>query len=410
MTVRDQTRTSRALAGIATSPLFGMLAKAGRLKAAGRPVISLTAGEPDFDTPAHIVAAAKAAMDAGQTRYTPVAGTPSLKAAIATKLQRDNGLTYAPQEIIATTGAKQALFNFCLATLDPGDEVIFAAPYWPSYVDMVRLAGGREVIVPTSADENFRFHPEALQAALTPRTKAVFFNSPGNPSGALYSADDWQALARVLQRHPRVLLVSDEIYEHIRFDDGPHVGLLNAVPGLRDRTVLINGVSKSYAMTGWRIGFAAGPRDLIDAMEAVQSHSTSNPCSVAQAAAGEALSGDQSSVRRMAEVFRGRHARLVNALQGVPGLGCRPAGGAFYLMLDARGLIEAHRRGRDDPSFGDVALTDWLLERHDLALAAGSWFGAPGFLRCSFAASDAALDEAVRRLMKASHEVHASGP
>ena len=406
MSVQHQTRTSQALAQIAMSPLFGMLAKAGRLKAAGRPVISLTAGEPDFDTPAHIVAAAKAAMDAGQTRYTAVGGTPALKAAIAAKLKRDNGLTYAPQEIIATTGAKQALFNFCLATLDPGDEVVFAAPYWPSYVDMVRLAGGREVVVPTSADENFRLRPEALQSALSTRTKAVFFNSPGNPSGALYSASDWQALAQVLQQYPDVLLVSDEIYEHIRFAEGPHVGVLNAVPGLRDRTVLINGVSKSYAMTGWRIGFAAGPRDLIDAMEAVQSHSTSNPCSVAQAAAVEALSGDQSSVHRMAEVFRGRHARLVHAIQAVPGVSCRPAGGAFYLMLDARGMIEAHRRRYADPRFDDVELTNWLLEHHDLALAAGTWFGAPGHLRCSFAASDAALEEAVRRLVTASHGPH----
>ena len=312
-------RTSVALGRIAISPLFDMLANASRLKAEGAPVISLTAGEPDFETPGNIVEAARAAMAAGQTRYTPVAGTAALKGAIQTKLRRDNGLEYALPEIIATTGAKQALFNFCMAVLDPGDEVVFAAPYWPSYVDMVRLMGASEVIVPTTAADNF-LRPDALQNVLTPRTRAVLLNSPGNPSGAVYSRSELRALADVLATRPDVLIVSDEIYEHIRFAEGPHVGLLNVAPELRDRTVLVNGVSKAYAMTGWRIGFAAGPRDLIDAMEAVQSHSTSNPCAVAQAAAAEALAGEQTSVDGMRDVFARRHAWLVDAINHVPGL------------------------------------------------------------------------------------------
>jgi aspartate aminotransferase len=394
-------RTSQTLSRVSISPLFGMLAEATRRKAEGRPILALTAGEPDFDTPAHIVAAAKRALDEGHTRYTPVAGTPALKAAIITKLQRDNGLEYSSREVIATTGAKQALFNFCVAVLNPGDEVIVPAPYWPSYVDIVRLAGAKEVVVPTQAEDGFVLRPEALRAALTVRTRAVFVNSPGNPSGACYSQADWLALAEVLRARPDLLLVSDEIYEHIRFTDGPYVGLLNALPELRDRTVIVNGVSKSHAMTGWRIGFAAGPQDLIGAMEAVQSHSTSNPCAVAQAAAAEALAGDQSSVHEMTRVFRSRHERLHRAVNAVPGLRCRPSGGAFYLMIDASAWMAGREDKGDQRPADDVALTHWLLDRHDLALAAGSWFGAPGYLRCSFAASDTVLDQAVQRLHQA---------
>lgn len=392
-------RTSRTLSNVTVSPLFGMLAEASRRKAEGRPVLALTAGEPDFDTPPNIIAAAKRALDEGHTRYTPVAGTAALKAAIIHKLERDNGLDYGAREVIATTGAKQALFNFCIAVLNPGDEVIVPAPYWPSYVDMVRLAGGKEVVVPTCAEDGFVLRPQALRAALTDKTRAIFFNSPGNPSGACWSEADWLALADVLRSRPDLLLVSDEIYEHIRFTDGPYVGLLNALPELRERTVIVNGVSKSHAMTGWRIGFAAGPQDLVHAMEAVQSHSTSNPCAVAQAAAAEALSGDQSSVHEMGQVFRGRHERLQRAISAVPGLRCQPAGGAFYLMIDARGWL-ADGGDKDRPA-DDVALTHWLLDRHDLALAAGSWFGLPGYLRCSFAASDKVLEEAVQRLHRA---------
>jgi len=394
-------RTSKALGRIAISPLFDMLAKAARLKAAGAPVISLTAGEPDFATPGNILEAAQAAMAAGHTRYTPVAGTAALKAAIQTKLRRDNELEYSLQEIIATTGAKQALFNFCMAVLDPGDEVIFAAPYWPSYVDMVRLTGASEVVVPTTAADNFLLRPDALQRALTPRTRVVLLNSPGNPSGGAYSHSDLRGLADVLAQRPDVLIVSDEIYEHIRFAEGPHVGLLNAAPELRDRTVLVNGVSKAYAMTGWRIGFAAGPRDMIDAMEAVQSHSTSNPCAVAQAAAAEALAGEQTSVTEMRGVFARRHAWLVDAINQVPGLSCQAAGGAFYLLIDASDWIGSLSRRLDRSDFDDVALTQWLLDEHHLALAAGTWFGLPGYLRCSFAAGDAALLEAVKRLNRA---------
>lgn len=399
-----RSRTSRALSQVSVSPLFALLGEAARLKAEGRPVLSLSAGEPDFDTPAHILAAAQAAMAAGKTRYTAVAGTPELKAAIRAKLERDNGLQYVSDEVIATTGAKQALFNFCLSVLDAGDEVIIPAPYWPSYVDMVRLAGAREVVIPTRAEDRFLLKADALRRSITARTRAIFLNSPGNPSGARYGASDWMKLARVLDEHPEVLIVSDEIYEHIRFSDDPFVSFLNAAPGLRDRTVLVNGVSKSYAMTGWRIGFAAGPRDIIGAMEAVQSHSTSNPCSIAQAAAVAALGGDQSSVHRMSAVFRARHDRLLERINAIPGLSCSPAGGAFYLMVDVRGLLDA-LNGRVDVAraapLDDVDLARWLLERHDLALAAGTWFGAPGYLRCSFAAADEVLEEATRRLQLA---------
>jgi aspartate aminotransferase len=395
-------RTSIALNKISLSPLFDLLSKAAVRKSQGHPVITLCAGEPDFNTPAHIIEAAHVAMLNGQTRYTPVAGTLALRQAICRKLERENGLSYSPSEVIATTGAKQALFNLCLAVLNPGDEVIIPAPYWPSYVDMVRLTGAREVIVPTEAAHDFGLQASALRQAITGRTKLLLLNSPGNPSGAIYSAKLLRELARELDEHPQIIVSSDEIYEHLNYSGEPYTSLLQAAPRLADRTVVINGVSKAFAMTGWRLGYAAGPSDLITAMEAVQSHSTSNPSSIAQAAAIAALDGSMDSVLEMCAAFAQRHAHLVTALNAIAGIRCRAAGGAFYLMPEMNQLIGAAHRNKHIAQPSDAEFCFWLLERHHLAVAAGSWFGLPNHVRISFAQSQDHLQEAVQRLTEVS--------
>jgi aspartate aminotransferase len=399
-------RTSAAIARIQTSPLFGMLGKIAALKAQGLPVISLSAGEPDFDTPVHILDAAERAMRSGQTRYTPVAGTLALRQAICDKLWRDNQLRYAPADVLVTTGAKQALFNLCVALLNPGDEVIVPAPYWPSYIDMVRLTGAHAVVVSTDVGDGFCLSPQVLEAAITKRTKLLLLNSPGNPSGAYYDSERLRALGEVLARHGQVFVCSDEIYEHLLFNEQPYQGFLSANPNISDRTVIVNGVSKAYAMTGWRIGYAAGPSDLIAAMEAVQSHSTSNACSVSQAAAVQALTGDQSCVAQMRAVFEKRHTYLVEQLNTIPGIRCSPAGGAFYLLIDVSDLAKQLTDAQVLPECSDVALCNWLLSTHHLGLAAGSWFGIPNHLRISFAASDEMLDVAVKRLRTACSNLH----
>lgn len=396
-----QARISEALGRIQSSPLFGMLAKAAALKAAGQPVISLSAGEPDFDTPVHIIDAAEQAMRSGHTRYTPVAGTTALRQAVCNKLKTENQLDYTLSQILVTTGAKQALFNLCIAVLNPGDEVIVPAPYWPSYIDMVQLTGATAVVVNSRIEDGFCITPQDLQAAITPRTKLLLLNSPSNPSGAHYNTERLQALGEVLTPHPNMFICADEIYEHLLFAEGRFVSFLNANPRLYDRTVVVNGVSKAYAMTGWRIGYAAGPADVIAAMEAVQSHSTSNASSVSQAAAVAALSGDQSCVRLMQAMFKKRHGYLLAKLIQIPGIQCAPAGGAFYLFPCVQRLVQSlHARGLLAEA-SDIALCDWLLQTHHLGMAAGTWFGMPGHLRCSFAASDAALEEAICRLLQA---------
>jgi len=367
-------------------------ALARELRSQGRPIIDLSAGEPDFDTPAHISAAAIAAIHGGLTRYTSPEGSAELKAAIIGKFRRENGLDYAPDQVIASSGAKQSCFNLALAVLNPGDEAIIPAPYWVSYPDMVRLADAQPVIVAATMEEGFRITPRALQAAITERTRLIFLNSPGNPTGATYSRAQWQALGAVLEQHPHIVIGADDIYEHIYWGREPFVSFAAACPALMDRTVTINGVSKCYAMTGWRIGYAAGPRPLVAAMKKLQGQSTSNPCSISQAASIAALDGDQDCVRRMAQAFRERHDYIVAALDAIPGLRCIPADGAFYAFPDASEAIR--RRGLAD----DTALCELLLREAEVAVVPGSAFGAQGYFRLSYACGIDTLREAVARL------------
>ncbi len=377
---------------IKPSPTLAVTARANALKAAGRDVIGLGAGEPDFDTPQHIKDAAVAAIAAGRTKYTPVDGTPALKQAVADKFRRDNGLDYGPDQILVSCGGKQSFFNLAQALLDPGDEVIIPAPYWVSYPDMVLLAGAEPVFIDTTAAQGFRITPEQLEAAIGPRTRLLVLNSPSNPTGQTYTRAELAALGEVLRRHPHVLVASDDMYEHILWAEEPFANILNACPDLYERTIVLNGVSKAYSMTGWRIGYAAGPAGLIAAMKKIQSQSTSNPASISQAAAEAALTGDQSCVAEMREAFRRRHDAVVAGLNAIAGVTCLPSTGTFYAFPDMSGLMA--RLGAAD----DVALAELLLERAGVALVPGSAFGAPGHMRLSFAAGLDTLEEALRRI------------
>jgi aspartate aminotransferase len=362
------------------------------LRSQGRDIISLGTGEPDFDTPKHIRDAAVAAISAGETRYTPIDGTAALKSAIQGKFARENGLQYETSAIIVTCGGKQALFNVCMALLNPGDEAVIAAPFWVSYPDMVLLAEGEPVIIETGIEQQFKMTPAQLEAALNDRTRLIMLNSPCNPTGASYTRSELQALGAVLEDYPGVVIVSDDIYEHIYWADDPFVTFAAACPTLFDRTVTVNGVSKAYAMTGWRIGFAGGPEWLIAAMKTVQSQSTSNPCSVSQAAARAALEGDQGPVQKMRDAYRVRHDYLVGALNGVPGMQCRAAEGAFYAFPRVQDAVD--RLGLAD----DTALAEMLIRDAGVACVPGAAFGAPGYLRMSFACSLEVLEEAIKRL------------
>jgi len=377
---------------IAPSATVGMTARALALKAEGRDIISLSVGEPDFPTPAHICEAAVAAIAAGATKYTALEGTRELKGAIQRKLERENGLPYSPDQILVSSGAKQSCFNLCLALLGQGDEAVIPAPYWVSYPDMVRLANAQPVIVPTTADQGFLMQPEALAAAITPATRLVILNSPSNPTGATYPREALTALGKVIERHPRVVVLSDEIYEHILWTGQPYASFAAACPALQARTITINGMSKAYAMSGWRIGYAAGPRELIRAMATLQSQSTTNACSISQAAAVAALDGNQDCVRRMCREFQERHDVVQPLVASIPGVQCPKVSGAFYLFADFSDVIR-HRGFRDD-----VAFCEQLLESTGVALVPGSAFGAQGFVRISFAASLETLRAAVERL------------
>ena len=376
------------------SPTGAVLALATRLRAEGRDIISLGAGEPDFDTPPFIRSAAIAAIEAGATRYTPIDGSAELKAAIQAKFARDNGLQYPASQILVSSGAKQSLFNLCMGLLGPGDEAIIPSPYWVSYPDMVRLAGADPVIVDAGLEQDFRITPEQLEAAITPVTRLLILNSPSNPTGACYSAKDLAALGQVLERHPDVVIASDDIYEHIYWSDEPFASFATACPGLADRTVTVNGVSKAYAMTGWRIGYAAGPSEIVAAMKTVQSQSTSNACSVSQAAAVAALEGDQSVVREMTAAYRRRHDYVVQALNEIEGFLCRSGEGTFYAFPRVQDALERLDL-RDDAEF-----TRLLIEKADVATVPGSAFGAPGHLRISFACDRARLEEAISRIKR----------
>ena len=392
----DSIHLANRVQRVKPSPTLAVTARVAELRAEGRDIIGLGAGEPDFGTPEHICSAAIQAINDGFTRYTAVDGTPALKQAIIAKFKRDNGLDYKPEQILVSCGGKQSFFNLCQALLNAGDEVIIPAPYWVSYPDMVLLADGEPVILPTGVDSRFKITPGQLNAAITPRTKLVVLNSPSNPTGVAYTHDELAALGEVLLQHPHVLVATDDMYEHILWGEEAFSNILNACPSLYDRTIVLNGVSKAYAMTGWRIGYAGGPAELIKAMKKVQSQSTSNPTSISQVAAQAALDGDQSCIAPMLAAFRERHDYVVGALNDIPGIECLPADGTFYCFPKIQAVID-----RLDAVEDDVALTAWLLDAAGVALVPGSAFGAPGYIRFSFATGMDVLEDALGRLRKA---------
>ncbi len=384
---------SKRVGSIKPSPTLAVTNRASELRAAGKDVIGLGAGEPDFDTPDHIKHAAIAAIERGDTKYTAVDGTRELKSAIADKFARENDLTYQPEQILVSAGAKHSLFNLFLAVINPGDEVIIPAPYWVSYPDMVLLADGEPVVVTASIDSGFKIDPGQLAAAITDRTRLFVMNSPSNPTGSVYSLEELQALGEVLRRHPQILIVSDDIYEHILWSTEPFSNLANACPDLIDRIVVVNGVSKAYAMTGWRIGYAAGPKPIIGAMRNIQSQSTSNPTSISQAAAAAALNGDQHCVERMVTEFLRRHDHVVARLNALRGVHAIESEGTFYSFPSFVEAIEAL------PDVGnDIELASLLLDQCGVALVPGSAFGLEGYLRLSYATDMATLDNALDRL------------
>jgi len=377
---------------IKPSPTLAVTARAAQLKAEGKDIIGLGAGEPDFDTPAHIAEAGIAAIRAGMTRYTNVDGTPELKDAIIAKFQRDNGLTYNRSQILVSAGAKHTIFNLMQALLDDGDEVVIPAPYWVSYPDMALLAGGVPVIVSAGPEQGYKITPAQLKAAITPKTKLFILNSPSNPTGAAYTRAELAALGEVLLEFPDVVIGADDMYEHIWWGPEPFCSLVTACPALYDRTVTINGVSKSYAMTGWRIGYCGGPAAIIKAMATIQGQSTSNPTSISQKAAAVALNGDQTCVHEMNEHFKARHDWLVAALNSLPGIRCLPGFGTFYAFANVKGAMD--KLGcADDTAFAEKLMTDALV-----AVVPGSGFGAPDHMRLSFACSMETLEKAVARI------------
>jgi aspartate aminotransferase len=379
------------------SPTMAITAKARALKAAGADIISLSAGEPDFDTPDHIRRAAIAAIRAGHTRYTDVAGTPELRQAVAKKFLRDSGIDYKPEEIIVSTGGKQVIFNAMLATVQAGDEVIIPTPCWVSYPDIVALAEGTPVFVPCSQNSGFKMRAEDLEAAITPRTKWVFLNSPNNPTGAAYSGEDLRPIADVLLRHPNVWVFTDDIYEKLTYDGFKPATIVEVEPLLRDRTVTMNGCSKAYAMTGWRIGFCGAPVALIKAMDKLQGQSTSNPSSISQAAAVAALNGPEDDIAQMVRVYKERRDLVVEMLNACPGITCGRPEGAFYVFPAIHGCIGKRSAGGARIT-DDEAFVIALLDEHGVAAVHGSAFIYPGHFRISYATSTDLLREACRRI------------
>ena len=387
-TIRLAARVGR----IKPSPTLAVTARAAALKAQGKDVIGLGAGEPDFDTPAHIKEAAHRAIKDGFTKYTAVEGTPSLRKTIVAKFERENSLKFTPDQVLVSAGGKHSFYNLAQALLDSGDEVIIPAPYWVSYPDMVVLANATPVIVSAGIEQAFKITPAQLETAITPRTKLVVINSPSNPTGAVYARAELAALGEVLRRHPDIFIATDDMYEHILYTVEPFANIVNACPDLLDRTIVLNGVSKAYAMTGWRIGYCAGPKPIITAMANIQSQSTSNPTSISQVAAEAALSGDQSCIAVMVKAFKERHDFVVDRLNRIRGVRCLPAQGAFYAFPDFRGaeaLVGAKT---------DIEMAEYILEKAEVALVPGSPFGAEGFQRLSFATSLKNLDAALNRL------------
>lgn len=392
---------SQRVLSIKESPTLAVTAKAARLKAEGKDIIGLGAGEPDFDTPQHIKDAAKKAIDSGFTKYTPVAGIPGLKKAIVAKFKRDNQLDYNEKQVIVGVGGKQCIFNLALAVLNPGDEIVVPAPYWVSYADIGMVAGAKPVIIECGIEQDFKLKPEQLQAAITAKTKLFMINSPSNPTGSVYTLDELKALGEVLKQHPHVLVATDDMYEHVNLTGQPFYNILNATPELKDRCIVLNGVSKAYSMTGWRIGYAAGPEAIIKAMEILQSQSTSNPTSISQVAAQAALEGPQECIQPMVKAFIERHAFVVDRFNQMPGLNCIKAGGAFYAFPDARAAIENLFKKGKIHAATDLALADYLLDEFGVAVVPGSAFGAEGYFRISFATSMENLKNALDRIERA---------
>lgn len=375
------------------SPTLAVAAKATQMRAQGLDIINLGTGEPDFDTPQHIKLAAIQAIESGYTKYTAVDGIPELKEAIQAKFKRDNGLDYQLNQILVSVGGKQSCYNLCQALLNAGDEVIIPAPYWVSYPDMVLLADGLPVIVPTTPAQRYKMSAQQLEAAITPKTKMLFLNSPSNPSGVAYTLDELKALGDVLKKHPQIVIATDDMYEHILWSQ-PFCNILTACPELYERTIVLNGVSKAYAMTGWRIGYAGGPAPLINAMKTIQSQSTSNPCSIAQRAAVAALNGSHESVEEMVAAFHQRHDYVAERLLAIPGIEVIPADGTFYIFPSVQAFIE--QRGYAN----DIEFSDKLLSEVGLALVPGSAFGNEGCIRLSFATGIDTLKDALNRLQR----------
>jgi aspartate aminotransferase len=383
---------SKRVQKVKPSPTLAMTARAAKLKADGKDVIGLAAGEPDFDTPAHIADAGIEAIRKGMTRYTAVDGTAELKDAIIAKFKRDNALSYDRSQILVSSGAKQTCFNACAALLDPGDECVIPAPYWVSYPDMALLADGVPVSVYAGPAQGYKMTAAQLAAAITPRTKLFIINSPSNPTGAAYTKAELQALGSVLTKHPQIVIASDEMYEHIYWAPEPFTSFVQANPHLYDRTITINGVSKAYAMTGWRIGYCGGPKEIVAAMATVQGQSTSNASSISQRAATVALNGDQTCVGEMNKAFKARHDFVVAGLNAIPGISCLPGAGTFYAFANVEGAM--HALGLKD----DNAFAEYLLANALVAVVPGSGFGAPNHMRISFACSMETLKEALKRI------------
>jgi len=386
---------SRRVQSVKPSPTVALTGRVAQLKAEGKDIIGLGAGEPDFDTPSHIAEAGIEAIRKGFTRYTPVEGNADLKDAIIAKFKRENGIDYKRNQIIVSTGAKQTIYNLIMAVINPGDEAVIPAPYWVSYPDMVMLADGVPVMPYAGPDQGYKITPAQLEAAITPKTRLFILNSPSNPTGAAYTRTELRALGDVLVKHPQVIICTDDMYEHIYWAPEPFASLLTVCPELYDRTVTTNGVSKAYAMTGWRIGYCGGPVELVTAMSIIQSQSTSNPSSIAQKASVAALNGDQACVREMNKHFRARHDFLVAGLNKLPGISCLPGAGTFYAFANIEKAIKLIGV-KDDNEFAE-----YLLTNGGVAVVPGSGFGAPGHMRLSFACSLETLSEALKRIEKA---------
>lgn len=388
-------KIAQRVSQITPSVTLAITAKAGQLKAEGKDIVSFGAGEPDFNTPQNIIAAAVRAMNEGKTKYTPVPGIPELRTAISEKLKTDNGLYYEPSQILVSTGAKQSLANALLALVDSGDEVLMAVPYWVSYPELVKLADGVPVLIQGDPANQYKLTPELLEAAITPHSTILILNSPNNPTGTIYTREELRALAEVALAHD-LIIISDEMYEKLIYDGGEHVSVASLSPAIYDRTITVNGVSKAYAMTGWRIGYLAGPAALVKPMTSIQSHMTSNACSIAQYASLEAIAGDQTFVGEMQKEFEARRDLLVELIGAIPGLDLVRPQGAFYVMMDIRSLIGATHQGqpiRDALDFADRLLTEQLV-----AVVPGEGFGLPGFVRLSYATSRENIEKGMARI------------